>query len=97
MDKRNFIEKIDTKMGEMSVKYVTQSGIACTKEEEKVIDAFRRVVKKWNKGSDDLYIMMGPNYLHFLKKSAIQDPNAWVDENAVVAEEFICNIDFGDS
>lgn len=64
MDKRNFIEKIDTKMGEMSVKYVTPSGIACTKEEEKVIDAFRRVVKKWNKGSDDLYIMMGPNYLH---------------------------------
>lgn len=84
-------------MNEMSVKYVTPSGIACTKEEEKVIDAFRRVVKKWNKGSDDLYIMMGPNYLHFLKKSAIQDQNAWVDENAVVAEEFIINVDFGDS
>lgn len=82
---------------ELSSKYVTPSGVACTKDEEKLIDEFRRVIRKWNKGSGDLYIMMSPNIVRFMKRSAIEDSNAWVDENAVVAEDFMKNFDFGDS
>ena len=84
-------------MNEMSTKYVTPSGVACTKEEEKLIDSFRRVIRKWNKGNDDLFIMISPDWVRFIKKSAIEDHNAWVDENAVVADEFMTGFDFGDS
>ena len=82
---------------EMSSKYVTPSGIACTKEEEKLIDSVRRVIRKWNKGNDDLFMMISPDDVRFMKKSAIEDSGAWVDENAVVAEEFMTGFDFGDS
>lgn len=82
---------------EMSTKYVTPSGVACTKDEEKLIDSVRRVIRKWNKGNDDLFMMITPDYVRFIKKSAIEDSMAWVDENAVVAEEFMTGFDAGDS
>lgn len=82
---------------ELSDKYVTPSGVACTNAEEKIIDSFRRIIRKWNKGNKDLYIMISPDRVRFLKKSAIEDLNKWVDENAVVAEECLTGHDIGDS
>ncbi len=81
----------------LSEKYVTPSGVACTKEEEKLIDSFRRLIRKWNKGNQDLFLMISPDDVRFLKKSAIKDGDAWVDVDAVVAEEYMTGFDFGDS
>ena len=82
---------------EFSEKYITPSGVACTMEEEKIIDSFLRTIRKWNKSSGDLYIMISPDRIRFLKKSAIEDLNKWVDDNSVVAEEYFAAHDIGDS
>ena len=55
-------------------RYFAGNGTPCTEEEEKLIDSFRRLAKKWEKNGCDLMIFSyANNGLYVVKKSCIND------------------------
>lgn len=56
-----------------SSKYQTPCGVPCTKAEEKLIDSFKRLARRWKRdGGEDLMLFVwGSNGLKVVKKSEI--------------------------
>lgn len=66
-------------------KYETEKGVACTPEEEKLIDSLKRLAVKWRKDGKDLMLFSWSGHLCVSKLSILDFDRfndsivAWID------------------
>ena len=75
--------------------YETPTGVPCTKEENSLIDSLMRLARRWEREGKDLMLFSWSGSLKVVKKSALNQATASIDE-AIVADIYGIDNDGGD-